>query len=190
MRKGSLRPNIYYSRLRSLTGFGKCKNIDWYPHQTQVTKARKIHQRPSVKSSEYNIAHDAGNGSILLAHVCCRHVPFFFNSGAPPLQSSTLLGMLLQAGVRNTTHACGWHWRILYNVHPNILLIRTSSLRIYEENMAAEKLHLSGMCLHWMAISQRTTDISKRKNAFPFCFAHNNGMEVHMLIARRKFAAG
>jgi len=111
---------------------------------TQLAEARAIGEVVCVQNL-YNVAHRNDDALIdELTRLGIAYVPFFPLGGFAPLQSATLSEVATKLGATPMQVALAW----LLQRAPNILLISgTSSLAHLRENMAADKLALSGAAL-------------------------------------------
>jgi aryl-alcohol dehydrogenase-like predicted oxidoreductase len=107
----------------------------------QIAQARQMCEIVCVQNY-YNLAHRADDALIdELARQGIAYVPFFPLGGFTPLQSSTLSDVAARLGATPMQVALAW----LLQRSPNILLIPgTSSLAHLRENLAADRLVLSG----------------------------------------------
>jgi len=115
---------------------------------TQLAEARAIGEVVCVQNL-YNVAHRNDDALIdELTRLGIAYVPFFPLGGFAPLQSATLSEVATKLGATPMQVALAW----LLQRAPNILLISgTSSLAHLRENMAADKLALSGAALAKLA---------------------------------------
>jgi len=115
---------------------------------TQLAEARAIGEVVCVQNL-YNVAHRNDDALIdELTRLGIAYVPFFPLGGFAPLQSETLSEVATKLGATPMQVALAW----LLQRAPNILLISgTSSLAHLRENMAADKLALSGAALAKLA---------------------------------------
>jgi len=115
---------------------------------TQLAEARAIGEVVCVQNL-YNVAHRNDDALIdELTKLGIAYVPFFPLGGFAPLQSAALSEVATKLGATPMQVALAW----LLQRAPNILLISgTSSLAHLRENMAADKLALSGAALAKLA---------------------------------------